>query len=188
MTEILSNPSEIKNHRRQPKRPTNPSDIPPATLRGKVIFEMIAHNKRLSFSMIDVGKLGLVGEIKNQGYYIRVPANTTVEVELTLSDSWDWEFVQNNNDFTLATEYVEARYWVHPGGGPKSRTITIQPTERSPENGVGTGRDDEKFNLGIELSQNNSPIKVGIEIDPIVKNPPPVGGKSDTQGIPGPLL
>lgn len=188
MTEILSNPSGGKNPRRQPNRPANPSDIPPATLHGKVIFEMIAHNKRLSFSMIDVDKVGLVGEIENQGYYIRVPANTTVEVELTLSDSWDWEFVQNDNDFTLATDRVEGRYWVRPGGGRKSRKITIQPTGNGPEPAFGTGRDDEKFNLGIELSQNNSPIKVGIEIDPIVKNPPPVGGRKDTQGLPGPLL
>lgn len=173
---ISRNPTRNTNARSQPNRPTDPTNIPPATLKGKVIFEMIAHKKRLSFTMIDVDQKGLVGKLKGQNHHLVVPHNTIVEIELILSDSWDWNFVPSTNDFTLATDGHEVRYWIQSDGSSKSRLITIEPTGRTPEPGNGTGRDDEKFNLGIELSQDGSDIKVGVEIDPITKNPPPGGG------------
>ena len=190
MINDLSAKITTKNHRRQPHRPKNPNTIPESIHFAKIIFEMIAHNRHLTFSMIaaDQASIDFIGEFEGQ-YYIRVPENENVQVEISLSNSWDWKFMDDGeSDFTLATAGHELRYWIHPGGTDQNRTITIESSKETPEHGNGTGKHDEKFNLGIKLAQLKSNKTVGIEIDPIVKNPPPTDGQIATAGQPGPLL
>jgi hypothetical protein len=177
------------NDRAQPRRPAS---LPPASLRGKVEFNMVVSgqgtNQTLTFTLTPLDNPELVGKIAGKGDYLRVPQGKSVEIELILSDDWDWEYSDKDDDFTLASAGHSGRYHVQPGrNGKRSRIVVIESTNAAPEVEITSEKHDEKFNLGLKLAQANGK-PVAVEIDPIVKNPPPVGGMTGTQNQPAPLL
>lgn len=178
------------NDRAQPRRPAS---LPPADLRGKVEFNMVVSghgaNRKLTFVLTPLDNPELVGPVQGKGAYLRVPQGKRIEVELILSDDWDWEYSDKDDDFTLASAGHSGRYHVKSGGnGKRSRIVVIEPSGEAPETDIASARHDEKFNLGVRLAQDNGGAPMAIEIDPIVKNPPPVGGLTGTQNQPSPLL
>lgn len=178
------------NDRAQPRRPAS---LPPADLRGKVEFNMVVSghgaNRKLTFVLTPLDNPELVGPVQGKGAYLRVPQGKRIEVELILSDDWDWEYSDKDDDFTLASAGHSGRYHVKSGGnGKRSRIVVIEPSGEAPETDIASARHDEKFNLGVRLAQDNGGAPVAIEVDPIVKNPPPVGGLTGTQNQPSPLL
>lgn len=183
MTEITTISDRASNGRHKPSR----ANFPAATKSSTVLFEMNLANKRLTFSMKHIGGDDLVGEIVGMGFYLAVPKDETVKIVLRLSDSWDWTFVGTDDDFTVFSAGHKDRYWVQDSGNAKERTIYIKSSGKTPENGNGTGKHDEKFNMAVMLKQDNGSPDVGIEIDPIVKNPPPGGGRLVTTGNAVPL-
>lgn len=165
------------NARKQPRRPANPCEVPVAAVSGRVRFGMVAKDGQLTFTFEDLDGKDLVGSLPGQGPYLRVPEGTIVEIELLLSDAWEWSFASDDQDFTLARPGHENRFWIKPGVSDKrKRVIVIEPSGAAPETDAASRRNDEKFNLGVSLAQSGNAGSVGIEIDPIVKNPPPVGG------------
>ncbi|MBN8485572.1 MAG: hypothetical protein J0L50_12440 [Sphingomonadales bacterium] len=179
-----------KNDRAQPRRPAS---LPAADLRGKVEFDMVLSgegaNRKLTFVLTALDNPELVGPQKGKGAYLRVPEGKTVEIELLLSEAWDWEYSDTDDDFTLAAAGHSGRYHVKRGSNDKrSRIVVIEPSGGAPETEITSVKHDEKFNLGVRLAQDNGGAPVGIEIDPIVKNPPPVGGLIGTQNQSSPLL
>ena len=178
------------NDRAQPRRPAN---LPTADIKGQVEFNMVVSDegpsRKLTFVLTPLDNPDLVGPIQGKGAYLRVPQGKKVEIELILSDDWDWEYSDKDDDFTLAAAGHSGRYHVKRGGNAKrSRIVVIEPSGEAPEAEITSVKHDEKFNLGVRLAQDNGGAPVAIEIDPIVKNPPPVGGLIGTQNQPSPLL
>ena len=130
----------------------------------------------------------LVGEAPDGEFYIRVPKGKVVQIDFRLGGKWEWTFA-NGGGVTLADAGHKNRYWITDSSNPKMRQLVIKNSGKSrPASPADDkGENDEKFNLEVEFTQTaGKPLK--IEIDPITKNPPPVGGRKSTLGEAGSLL
>ena len=139
-------------------------------------------------SGVETGPDRLVGETPNGDRYLRVPIGKRVQIDFKLGGPWKWFFPHGEDGVTLADENHYNRYWLTDHGDPKMRRLIIEPSGES-EIMINhdVGQNDEKFNLELIIKQAKGK-ELAIEIDPITKNPPPIGGFTPIAGEPGPLL
>lgn len=163
---------------------------------GTVVFDLVPDTERRTLSLV-MTELGvgpgdepsedrLVGETDSGEYYLRVPQDKNVQVDLVLSEYWNWRFPKDEKAVTLGDANNKDRYWMTKKNTSKLRRIVIKSSGNIPQN-IDDGSYDEKFNLEVLINQASGP-ELAIEIDPITKNPPPVGGKIARGQKSGPLL
>lgn len=183
-----------QNDRYRVRKPGPDHKVPDPDIIGTVEFNLEPNTEqtRLSLTIKDTTvqldeENRLVGEYNGE-FYIRVPYGKVVQIDFNLGGKWEWAFA-NGGGVTLADEGHKYRYWITDSSKPKMRQLVIKnsckPRPDKPED--DKGQNDEKFNLEVEFTQiKGKPLK--IEIDPITKNPPPVGGRKSTLGEAGSLL
>ncbi len=170
--------------RYKPKRRTATERPPSPDLTGSVDFQLIpgATSRTLTMQMVYAGGDDLRGYNTLTGeHYLRVPENKVVQLTLSLGGLWDWKFTPEG--FTLGNRDHRDRYWLD-SASDKSVTLIIEPSGLSAQ---AAEQHDEKFNLTVEIAQEGTKIPLVIMIDPITKNPPPVGGMIVPQDVPAPI-
>ncbi len=183
------------NDRHQVQRSGPSSPAPPPNIIGAVEF-ILEPNDTLTKLTLKIAETvdqpneedRLVGEAPDGEFYVRVPKGKIVQIDFQLGGKWEWTFAEPGG-VTLADKGNHARYWITDSSNPKMRRLVIKHSDKTalhkPED--DKGQNDEKFNLEVEFTQTaGKPLK--IEIDPITKNPPPVGGRKSTLGEAGSLL
>lgn len=195
MVTIATYDADRGNGRHPPHKVGNGPPPPPVDIEGTVEFGLDADqpNGTLTLTLFeprpdaDADK-ALVGSTPSgDAYYIRVPTAQAARIHFTLAGPWDWEF--DGDGVTLAKEPHSRRYWLEPITDPKVRTLIIKHSGNAPQDThTDDLSNDEKFNLMVLMRQRDTGKKLAIEIDPITKNPPPVGDRKDTLSHPGPLL
>lgn len=196
MTTISTNPAVRENHRHPLRRAGAGNNLPSPTLTGEVEFSLDADEVTgtLSLRILErnqspIPARRLVGTTSNGNRYLRIPRGQIVQIDFTLAGPWQWTFAGNVGGVTLADRNNGTRYWLAASPDSKTRRVIIEPSNKPEVQDDNDPANDEKFNLEIEIAQSaGSPL--GIEIDPITKNPPPVGGVVDPNPLvnPGPLL
>lgn len=176
------------NGRYKPKKRTATERPPSPALTGSVDFQLIpgATSRTLTMQMVYASGDDLRGYNTVTGeHYLRVPENKVVQLTLSLGGLWDWKFTPEA--FTLGTRAHADRYWLD-SATDKSVTLIIEPSGLPAQAaGQQNDRNDEKFNLTVEIAQEGTNIPLVIMIDPITKNPPQVGGMIVPQDVPAPI-
>ena len=193
MTTISTSTTKPKNDRKPPRKPTAAEPAPKPDIIGKVEFNLKPEPETGTLTLeirqvsgVDTGPDRLVGETPKGDRYLRVPTGKRVQIDFLLGGPWQWFFPHGMDGVTLADENHFNRYWLTDHGDPKMRRLIIEPSGGSEET-QDTGSNDEKFNLELVIKQAKGK-ELAIEIDPITKNPPPIGGFTPIAGEPGPLL
>ncbi len=185
-----------RNERASPRRASQGGSMPQPTVTGRIVFDIAADqvNGTIGLTMVEPHPHPdgpLVGQEPNGSYYIMIPQGKVVQVDLELGGVWKWTFPDAVEEgVTLASAGHAQRYWlVEASSNAKTRRLVIEPSHRPPvaHGSNDDGRNDEKFNIEVYLDQGfGKPL--GIEIDPITKNPPPVDPLVPPLNQPGPLL
>jgi hypothetical protein len=192
MTTIDMGQPQNDRYRVQKPGPNNKAPKPDIIGAVEFLLEPDETQTRLSLKIKDTTvqldeENRLVGEYNGE-FYIRVPYGKVVQIDFKLGGKWEWAFA-NGGGVTLADEGHKNRYWITDSSTTKMRQLVIKHSGKKPpaKPTDDKGQNDEKFNLEVEFLQiKGKPLK--IEIDPITKNPPPVGGRKSTLGEAGSLL
>jgi hypothetical protein len=196
MSTISTSSPGRKNDRHELRRAGPGNNLPIPTLSGAVEFSLVSDcvAGTLSLSIVERtpstdSELRLVDATNGGNRYLRIPTGQTVQIDFILAGPWQWSFGGTAGGVTLADRNNGTRYWLAASPDSKTRRVIIQPSNKPVLADENDPTNDEKFNLEIEIEQSaGSPL--AIEIDPITKNPPPVGGVFDPNPLvkPGPLL
>lgn len=163
---------------------------------GKVNFDLVPDSTgRLTLILTEEKLTGpvwnFVGKTNDGDFYLRIPPQAA-QIDMELIGCTLWTFAGNGNAITLGDRKHTPRYWMVPvaSTGNKLRRLIIGPSGRPPvqHQDHDDGHNDEKFNLEVLLTQAGTDTPLAIEIDPITKNPPPVGGFTVDAGTSGALL
>lgn len=152
-----------------------------------VMVDLVIEAGQLVFKMQDKRAVlpaeSVIGHTDEAGYYIRV-RDQDIVIELELSPWWDWEF-DGDKPFTLKqkkngihdnVKNFHVRKWTEPRKMQVEMKRSGQPVQIS-----GPGF-KQGYNLYVKMGQPKGEA-LPIRIDPIVKNPPPVGGMNAPAGV-----
>lgn len=186
----------LSNDRAPPQHHNSSHPAPIPSIRGTVEFNIVpdATTGTLTLTISERNPdlnpaRHLVGVTDSGEYYLRVPEKA-VQIDLVLAGPWDWSFLPGDG-ITIGRNAHASRYWLVPllSSNQKTRRIIIKQSNGTPVPHLkDDGRNDEKFNLEVQIAQNLTQKRLVIEIDPITKNPPPDGGKIVKAGTAGALL
>ncbi|MFM5947879.1 MAG: nucleotide synthetase [Novosphingobium sp.] len=151
-----------------------------------VLIDLAVEQGQLVFKMKDDRNVppdqSVIGHTDEDGYYIRVYAE--IVVELKLSPWWDWDF-DGDAPFTLkkkkeGTHDNSNNFHVRKRDAHNRRTVNVEikPSGKP----AGDHGFKQGFNLYVVMGQPNGG-KLPVRIDPIVKNPPPIGGMNAPSGV-----
>lgn len=174
-----------------PRRPNAAHQLPAHDIEGVIEFSLdpAADKRSLTMEMVQLsGTPGLISRdpVTNE-FCVAIPPNMTVKLTLNLSGKMDWVFpLKGGSPFSLAERDHSERYWQASAPTNNSVTLIIESSGR-PQTMDHDPDAIEKFNLAVAIAQTNTTVPLILLIDPVTKNPPPVGGLEVPTGMPVPI-
>jgi hypothetical protein len=153
--------------------PSGPSVAPgPGVSVGTIELGARIRNGNLDFTMRDIeGNYVRFNEQTRERY---LAITTKTRLIIRLSDVINWTFDTDAGPIRLKKEGSAPFYSVsHDGSDPREIVLEVIPTGIEPD--AAGEAEVHPFNIYLKINQNlGSPWP--IRLDPVVKNPPTVGG------------